>query len=55
MQGISKELEEAKGMAEYILCDEKDLVELPKGLRYTDEAQGGFGTVYKAIPIKGNI
>jgi threonine dehydrogenase-like Zn-dependent dehydrogenase len=39
------------GMAEYILCDEKDLVELPEGLSYTDGAQVacGFGTVYEAI------
>jgi threonine dehydrogenase-like Zn-dependent dehydrogenase len=38
-------------MAEYILCDEKDLVELPEGLSYTDGAQVacGFGTVYEAI------
>jgi len=39
------------GMAEYILCDEKDLVELPDSLSYTDGAQVacGFGTVYEAI------
>jgi threonine dehydrogenase-like Zn-dependent dehydrogenase len=39
------------GMAEYILCDEKDLVELPAPLSYTDGAQVacGFGTVYEAI------
>ena len=39
------------GMAEYILCDEKDLVELPESLSYTDGAQVacGFGTVYEAI------
>jgi threonine dehydrogenase-like Zn-dependent dehydrogenase len=39
------------GMAEYILCDEKDLVELPPSLSYTDGAQVacGFGTVYEAI------
>jgi threonine dehydrogenase-like Zn-dependent dehydrogenase len=39
------------GMAEYILCDEKDLVELPDGLSYADGAQVacGFGTVYEAI------
>jgi threonine dehydrogenase-like Zn-dependent dehydrogenase len=39
------------GMAEYILCDEKDLVELPETLSYTDGAQVacGFGTVYEAI------
>jgi threonine dehydrogenase-like Zn-dependent dehydrogenase len=39
------------GMAEYILCDEKDLVELPDELTYADGAQAacGFGTVYEAI------
>ena len=39
------------GMAEYILCDEKDLVELPNELSYADGAQVacGFGTVYEAI------
>ncbi|MDR2095135.1 MAG: zinc-binding dehydrogenase [Treponema sp.] len=39
------------GMAEYILCDEKDLVELPAELSYADGAQVacGFGTVYEAI------
>jgi threonine dehydrogenase-like Zn-dependent dehydrogenase len=39
------------GMAEYILCDEKDLVELPDELTYADGAQVacGFGTVYEAI------
>ena len=39
------------GMAEYILCDEKDLVELPDALSYADGAQVacGFGTVYEAI------
>jgi len=39
------------GMAEYMLCDEKDLVELPGSLTYTDGAQVacGFGTVYEAI------
>jgi threonine dehydrogenase-like Zn-dependent dehydrogenase len=38
-------------MAEYILCDEKDLVELPPSLSYADGAQVacGFGTVYEAI------
>jgi threonine dehydrogenase-like Zn-dependent dehydrogenase len=46
-------------MAEYILCDEKDLVELPPSLSYTDGAQVacGFGTVYEAlekIGISGN-
>ena len=47
------------GMAEYVLCDEKDLVELPDSLTYTDGAQVacGFGTVYEAlekIGISGN-
>ncbi|GHV66800.1 alcohol dehydrogenase [Spirochaetia bacterium] len=47
------------GMAEYMLCDEKDLVELPPELSYTDGAQVacGFGTVYEAITkvgISGN-
>jgi len=39
------------GMAEYMLCDEKDLVELPPSLSYVDGAQVacGFGTVYEAI------
>jgi threonine dehydrogenase-like Zn-dependent dehydrogenase len=39
------------GMAEYLLCDEKDLVELPDSLSYTDGAQAacGFGTVYEAV------
>ncbi|MDR2478805.1 MAG: alcohol dehydrogenase catalytic domain-containing protein, partial [Treponema sp.] len=39
------------GMAEYILCDEKDLVELPDTLSYADGAQVacGFGTVYEAV------
>ena len=39
------------GMAEYMLCDEKDLVELPGSLSYADGAQVacGFGTVYEAI------
>ena len=39
------------GMAEYMLCDEKDLVELPSALSYADGAQVacGFGTVYEAI------
>jgi threonine dehydrogenase-like Zn-dependent dehydrogenase len=42
-------------MAEYILCDEKDLVELPGVLSYTDGAQVacGFGTVYEAIQKVG--
>ncbi|GHV25914.1 hypothetical protein FACS189498_4320 [Spirochaetia bacterium] len=42
-----------------MLCDEKDLVELPPELSYTDGAQVacGFGTVYEAITkvgISGN-
>jgi threonine dehydrogenase-like Zn-dependent dehydrogenase len=39
------------GMADYILCDEKDLVELPPELSYLDGAQVacGFGTVYEAL------
>jgi threonine dehydrogenase-like Zn-dependent dehydrogenase len=39
------------GMAEYILCDEKDLVALPDELSYADGAQVacGFGTVFEAI------
>jgi threonine dehydrogenase-like Zn-dependent dehydrogenase len=43
------------GMAEYVLCDEKDLVELPDELTYTDGAQVacGFGTVYEAIQKVG--
>jgi threonine dehydrogenase-like Zn-dependent dehydrogenase len=42
-------------MAEYILCDEKDLVELPDELSYADGAQVacGFGTVYEAIQKVG--
>ncbi|GHU24136.1 alcohol dehydrogenase [Spirochaetia bacterium] len=43
------------GMAEYVLCDEKDLVELPDELTYADGAQVacGFGTVYEAIKKVG--
>ncbi len=43
------------GMAEYILCDEKDLVLLPDELTYADGAQVacGFGTVYEAIEKVG--
>jgi threonine dehydrogenase-like Zn-dependent dehydrogenase len=43
------------GMAEYVLCDEKDLVELPDSLSYTDGAQVacGFGTVFEAIQKVG--
>lgn len=42
-------------MAEYILCDEKDLVALPDELSYSDGAQVacGFGTVYEAIEKAG--
>jgi threonine dehydrogenase-like Zn-dependent dehydrogenase len=47
------------GMASYLLADEKDLVELPEPLTYTDGAQVacGFGTVYEGlekIGISGN-
>ena len=43
------------GMAEYILCDEKDLIALPDELSYIDGAQVacGFGTVYEAIEKVG--
>jgi len=43
------------GMAEYILCDERDLVLLPDELTYCDGAQVacGFGTVYEAIEKVG--
>ena len=39
------------GMAEYILCDEKDLILLPDSLSYKDGAQCacGFGTVYEGL------
>ncbi|MDR2374882.1 MAG: zinc-binding dehydrogenase [Treponema sp.] len=39
------------GMAEYVLADEKDLVDLPPELSYADGAQVacGFGTVYEAL------
>lgn len=47
------------GMEEYVVCDEKDLIELPDELTYTDGAQVacGFGTVYEGIEkigISGN-
>ena len=47
------------GMAEYILAEEKDLVELPDNLTYADGSQlaCGFGTVYEGldkIGISGN-
>jgi len=46
-------------MAEYMLAEEKDLVELPDELSYTDGAQVacGFGTVYEGLEkvgISGN-
>ena len=43
------------GMAPYMLCEEKDLVELPDELTYEDGAQVacGFGTVYEAIEKVG--
>ena len=43
------------GMAEYILCDENDLIALPDELTYCDGAQVacGFGTVYEAIEKVG--
>jgi len=39
------------GMADYMLAEEKDLVELPEGLTYADGAQVacGFGTVYEGL------
>jgi len=47
------------GMAEYLLAEEKDLVQLPDELTYSDGAQiaCGFGTVYEGlekIGISGN-
>jgi threonine dehydrogenase-like Zn-dependent dehydrogenase len=47
------------GMADYLLCEEKDLVHLPDELSYADGAQVacGFGTVYEGlmkIGINGN-
>jgi threonine dehydrogenase-like Zn-dependent dehydrogenase len=47
------------GMAEYILAEEKDLVQLPASLSYSDGAQVacGFGTVYEGlekIGVSGN-
>ena len=40
-----------RGMAEYLLAEEKDLVALPDSLTYTDGAQiaCGFGTVYEGL------
>lgn len=45
------------GMAEYMLCDEQDLVLLPDELTYADGAQVacGFGTVYEAIYKVGGV
>jgi threonine dehydrogenase-like Zn-dependent dehydrogenase len=39
------------GMADFILAEEKDLVDLPESLSYSDGAQiaCGFGTVYEGI------
>ena len=39
------------GMADYLLAEEKDLVDLPAGLSYLDGAQVacGFGTVYEGL------
>ncbi len=47
------------GMADYLLCEEKDLVALPDELTYADGAQVacGFGTVYEGlmkVGISGN-
>jgi threonine dehydrogenase-like Zn-dependent dehydrogenase len=47
------------GMADYLLAEEKDLIDLPKELSYADGAQVacGFGTVYEGlqkIGISGN-
>ncbi len=47
------------GMADYMLAEEKDLIELPDQLNYADGAQVacGFGTVYEGIEkigISGN-
>jgi len=39
------------GMADYLLAEEKDLIQLPAGLTYADGAQVacGFGTVYEGL------
>ena len=39
------------GMADYLLCEEKDLIALPDELSYADGAQVacGFGTVYEGL------
>ena len=47
------------GMADYLLAEEKDLINLPEELSYADGAQAacGFGTVYEGlqkIGISGN-
>ena len=47
------------GMAEYMIAEEKDLIQLPESLTYADGAQVacGFGTVYEGlekIGISGN-
>jgi threonine dehydrogenase-like Zn-dependent dehydrogenase len=47
------------GMADYLLAEEKDLIDLPRELSFTDGAQVacGFGTVYEGlqkISIGGN-
>src|ERR1700738_2950097 len=47
------------GMAEYMIAEEKDLIQLPDSLTYADGAQVacGFGTVYEGlekIGISGN-
>lgn len=43
------------GMAEYLLAEEKDLIQLPGSLTYLDGAQVacGFGTVYEALQKVG--
>jgi threonine dehydrogenase-like Zn-dependent dehydrogenase len=43
------------GMAEYLLAEEKDLIQLPDSLTYLDGAQVacGFGTVYEALQKVG--
>jgi len=43
------------GMADYLLAEEKDLIDLPKELSYADGAQVacGFGTVYEGLQRMG--
>ena len=43
------------GMADYLLCEEKDLIALPPELSYADGAQVacGFGTVYEGLMKAG--